>query len=303
MSIYYFYGPDTYAAREAIDDLARQEQAQIKWLDKDDLIEDGPGKWIGQGGGSLFGREVVVVRDPSKLVSTGQSELWQAMKKAPTGTYVMWERGQPKKDGFLFKELSKNGRLFSVLGLEQLSSWLVEEAQKLGAKMDMSAARMMVHRLGSDRWRLMGELEKLALTVMNITMSEVAAVVPEPEQAEIFSVLDAWARGEKAQALRGIRVLLEEGSSEFYVLAMLAYQLRTLFVVRSGMDRGLKQFEVVREAKIKSYSVQKNWEAAKRRPAAVWRDALTRVLATDFAIKQGRVDARTGVLMLVVGLG
>lgn len=300
MSIYYFYGPDTYAAREAIDGLVEREKAQIKWLDKDDLIEDGPGKWIGQGGGSLFGREVVVVRDPSKLGSAGQSELWQAMKNAPAGTYVIWERGQPKKDGVLFKELSKNERLFPALGVEQISNWIIEEAQKLGAKIDTGAARMMVQRLGSDRWRLMGELEKLALTVTNVTMSEVMAAVAEPEQAEIFSVLDAWARGEKARALRGIQVLLEEGNGEFYILAMLAYQLRTLFVVRSGMDRGLKQFEVVREAKIKSYSVQKNWEAAKRRPAVVWRDALTRVLATDFAIKQGRVDARTGVLMLVV---
>jgi len=168
--------------------------------------------------------------------------------------------------------------------------------------MDVNAARTMVQRLGSDRWRLIGELEKLALTVINITVAEVTAVVPEPEQAEIFSVLDALARGEKGRAIEGIQVLLEEGNGEFYILAMLAYQLRTLFVVRSGIDQGLKQFEVVREAKIKSYSVQKNWEVAKRRPAVVWRDALTRVLATDWAIKQGRMDARTGVLMLVAGL-
>jgi DNA polymerase-3 subunit delta len=301
--ILYYYGPDTYAAREAINVLARQEKAQIKWLDRDDLIEDGPGKWIGQGGGSLFGREVIVARDPSKLGSAGQTELWQAMIKSPSGTYVIWERAQPKKDGVLFKGLSKSGRMFPVLGIEQLSSWLVVEAQELGATMDVNAARMMVQRLGSDRWRLIGELEKLALTVTKITTSEVMAAVPEPEQAEIFSVLDAWARGEKARALKGIGVLLEEGNGEFYILAMLAYQLRTLFMVRSGIDQGLKQFEVVREAKIKSYSVQKNWEAAKRRPAVVWRDALTRVLATDFAIKQGRVDARTGVLMLVMGLG
>ena len=303
MSIYYFYGPDTYAAREAIDVLAGQEKAQIKWLDRDDLIEDGPGKWIGQGGGSLFGREVIVARDLSKLGSVGQTELWQAMKKSPSGTYVIWERVQPKKDGVLFKSLSKSGRMFPVLGIEQLSSWLVEEAKKLGTKMDVNAARTMVQRLGSDRWRLIGELEKLALTVINITVAEVTAVVPEPEQAEIFSVLDALARGEKGRAIEGIQVLLEEGNGEFYILAMLAYQLRTLFVVRSGIDQGLKQFEVVREAKIKSYSVQKNWEVAKRRPAVVWRDALTRVLVTDWAIKQGRMDARTGVLMLVAGLG
>ncbi len=303
MSIYYFYGPDTYAAREEIGALAVQQNARIRWLDKEDLIEDGPGKWIGQGGGSLFGREIVVVRDPGKLSVAGQTLLLEAMQKASAGTYVLWERGELKKQEPLFKELGANAKLWPLLGTERLSSWLKEEAEKLGAVMDIEAARMIVERAGQDRWILKGELEKLALTVKKITTAEVAMAVPESEQAEIFSVLDALARGEKRRAINGIQVLLLEGNGEFYILAMLAYQLRTLFIVRAGIDRGLKQFEIVREARIKSYSVQKNWEAAKRRTAPAWRDALTRVLATDFAIKQGKVDARTGVLMLVAGLG
>ena len=302
MSIYYFYGPDTYAAREEIGAMAVREKAQIRWLDKDDLIEEGPAKWIGQGGGSLFGREVIVVRDASKLLAAGQFELLQAMKHASAGTYVIWERGPAKKDGPLFKELGASARLWSVLGKDQLSGWLKQKAQKLGVEMELGAARILVERVGHDRWRLLGELEKLALTKTKISSADVMDVWPEIEQAEIFAILDALARGEKARAIKGIQVLLEEGNGEFYILAMLAYQLRTLFIVRSGLDRGLKQFEIVREFKIKSYSVQKNWEAAKRRPAQMWRDALTRVLATDFAIKQGRVDARTGVLMLVAGL-
>ena len=39
-----------------------------------------------------------------------------------------------------------------------------------------------------------------------------------------------------------------------------------------------------------------------RRLKAAERETLTRVLATDFAIKQGKLDARTGVTMLVSSL-
>lgn len=300
--ILYYYGPDTYAAREAIGALAEKERAQIRWLDKEELMEDGPAKWIGQGGGSLFGKEMVVMREPSKLSASGQTELLEALQKSPAGVYVMWDKGEPRKDGPVFKELGIRAQIFPNLGVDRLSGWLVEKAKGLGSAMDLEAARMLVERVGADRWKLTGELEKLALSAAKITVSEVMAAVPEPEQAEIFSVLDALARGEKSKAIKGIQILLKEGSGEFYILAMLAYQIRTLFMVRSGMDRGLKQFEIVKEYKVKQYSVQKCWDAAKRRPATAWRDALTRVLATDYAIKQGKVDARTGVLMLVVGL-
>jgi DNA polymerase-3 subunit delta len=179
---------------------------------------------------------------------------------------------------------------------------LVEQAERREARLGREASEVLVERVGLNKWNLESELEKLLLVKKEVTEDDVREVIPASLQAEIFSVLGALAQGKRAEAIEGVSKLLEEGNSEFYVLSMMAYQFKVLFMVRAGIDRGKRQFEVVKETGIKQYAVQKSWEVAKRKPAAFWRAALTRVLATDFAIKQGRVDAKTGVLMLVVGL-
>jgi len=302
MTIYYFYGEDTYAAREEIGQLADKEEARIRWLDKEDVVEQGAGQLLSQGGGGLFGREIVVVREPSAMAASTQDELVAALKVAPEGVYVLWDRAEPKKRGVVYKEFGRLARQFIVPSSGELVRGLVAWAKEDGVEMDVAAAHLLVERVGLSRWELMSELEKLMLRHKKITEELVRENTSETMQAEIFNVLDALVRGDRERAILGVKTILEEGNSEFYLLSMLAYQLRTLFVVRAAIDLGERQFDVVKEAKMKQYSVQKSWEAAKRRPAAFWREALTRVLATDFAIRQGKVEARTAVLMLVVGL-
>ena len=83
---------------------------------------------------------------------------------------------------------------------------------------------------------------------------------------------------------------------------MLAYQFRTLLAVKDGILAKQREFEIVRAAKLHPYVVQKSMPVARRWERNALLAALTRILATDFAIKQGKVEARTGLLLLVLGL-
>lgn len=302
MAIHYFYGEDTYAAREAVDNLAEKEEAELRWFDNNDLVEYGSAYVAMQGSGGLFGKEILVIRDPGEMASSVQDELVIALKSVKGGQYVLWDRNKPKRRLKVYKEFGRQGRQFTMPDIRTLSSWLVELAKEKQVQLGFEAARLLIDRVGLSRWELILELEKLSLVKDIITEDDVKAAVSASAQAEIFSTLDALARGERERAIEAIKILLEDGNGEFYILSMLVYQFRTLFAIRSGIDRGKKQFDVVRETGMKQYAVQKNWDLAKKQPAVFWRSALTRVLATDFAIRQGRVDARTGVLMLVLGL-
>jgi len=302
MPVLYFYGEDTYAAREAIGVLAEKEEVRVRWVDKEELTGQGAGQVVAQGGGGLFGKEMVVVRDPSELAKGAQEELARALQAAGSGLFVLWDRVEPKKNQVVCKEYARQGRRFAVPEVRDLCGWLVKLAKDRQVELDYRVAQLLVDRVGLSRWELAAELEKLALVKKEIGEREVSEAVPASAQAEVFAVLDALARGAKERVVAGINNLLAQGNGEFYILSMLAYQFKTLLVVRRGIDQGKKQFEIVRESGLKQYSVQKNWEAARRRPAEFWRAALTRVLATDYAIRQGKVDARTGVLMLVAGL-
>lgn len=307
--IYYFYGENTYAARQAIDELAKEQQARVRLLDREDFEDKAPADWLRQGVVGLFGSEVVVVRGVGDLPKGLQKDVWEAVREgeggpaSPTGGHcVLWDRGKPDRRSVIFKGLKTAAREFALPEPREAIVWLAEEAKQRDGEIENEAARLLVDRVGVDGWRLISELEKLLLGGKKVTASMVEQTVPPIMMAEIFSMLEALTAGDKKQAVKSVEVLLAGGDNEFYILSMLAYQFRTLLKVRVGIDRGKGQIDVARDGGMKLYSVQKNWQHARRFSQDYLRTALTKILATDFAIKRGKVDQRTALLMLVLGL-
>lgn len=299
--VHYFYGEDTYRARREIDKLAEENRARVRWLDRADFEDKSPGEILGRGSRGLFGQELLVLRDFTELPAALQSDVLDALDKGVT-LCVLWGRTSPDKRLAVHRRFGKQGRAFDLPAPPAAAEWLVAEAKERGGQIDVTAARELVERVGTDGWGLITELEKLLVTHKKITVEVVVKTVPEAPSAEIFSMLDALTRGKKQSVIRSVEILLDEGNSEFYILSMLAYQFRTLLAVRRGIDRGQDQMTIAKEEKINPYSVQKNYIHAQRFPVGYWRGALTRILATDFSIKQGKIDQRTGLMMLVLNL-
>jgi len=298
----YYYGEDTYGARQAIDVLAREEGTRIRWLDRDDLEEHAPAEWISRGSQGLFGREMLVARDVSNLPVGLQDDLLKALAAAPRTLCLLWDRGRVDKRSKLYRAVKSLAREFRLLEPSVVVQWLQEEAARRGGKVTDDAAQVLVERVGVDRWRLISELEKLLIVSDEVTRESVVSSVPVAPSAEIFTVLDSLVRGDKARVVGGVKLLLQEGNNECYILSMLAYQFRTLLTIRIGIDQGQSEGEIVRSGPLKPYSVSKNFRHAQGLSRSYLRAALAKILATDFAIRQGRVQARTGLLMLVIGL-
>jgi DNA polymerase-3 subunit delta len=300
--LHYFYGGDTYGAREAIDGLAQEQKAKIHWLDSDDFSERTPAEWLGQGSGGLFGNELFVVRGVGELSVGLQRELLDVLEKENAAQCVLWERGEPDKRGTTYRRLKASARAFMPMKPLEVEGWLVKEAQKREGKIDIDAAKELVNRVGVDRWRLIGELERLLLMAEHVNRQVVVENVFAKVNAQIFFMLDALVAGNKRQVMQDVQVLLAEGNSEFYLLSMLAYQFRTLLIIRLGIDKGYGQDKIAQESKLNHYSIQKSYAQANRFSQEYLRSALARILATDFAIKRGKVEARTGLMMLTLGL-
>lgn len=285
----YFYGDDSYAAREEIKGLAEKQKAQIEWLASDTLTPQEVTVRLAQGGDSLFGKKMLVVREASRLPAAVQERL---VAPANDSGVVAWDEGQPDRRSLVYRTWKDQAREFSAPAEIELIAWLQQEAKRREVTLEDAAGRAMVERLRSDRWRLLSELERLSLVHTEITLDTVEQEVDaQAEGGEVFELLAALVRGERQETIKQLKGLLESGESEFYVLSMLAYQFRMLYLVARGQTGGLKAGVVRRSSAV-----------ARQRPAAAWLENLTRVVATDFAIKQGKTDPRTGVTMLVLGL-
>lgn len=297
----YFYGEDIYAAGEAVTAYAVELKATVRWVDGEDLKQRPFSEWLDRGGSSLFGKEVIILRDPAALPKAAQEQVVAAIKEGRE--FVAWDRVTPDKRSALFKALKKHSQEFPQPDSNTLARWIVTQAQQRGGSIEQSAAAELVRRAGPDKWRLISELEKILLTHETISRQHVEeAAPPAALEGEIFALLDALSVGNLPRATTLMEALLEEGESEFYIISMLAYQLRTLLAIRTAQDQGTPVSAIAKQTGLHPYVVEKNTPAVRRLSAADMLAALTKIMATDFAIKQGKLDQRTGLIMLITSL-
>lgn len=291
MGVYYFAGEDTYAARQALGVLANEQRATFYWREAEDLKQLSPMAWLGQGV-SLFGNTLTVFKDAQQLAASLQEQLITLLQeRTTTSLVVVWERRVPDRRSRLWKQWGKQARLFSYLTERELIGWLITTAREQGSELQPVAAQQLVQQYGFNRWRLLRELEKLTVRKKTIVVGDLEREGSQVE-ASIFAALELLALGQAARALQQFERLWEAGESELYILTMLAYQFRVLAAIKSGQT-----------AEFKPFVIQKNSARARRWTREAVTAALTKILATDFAIKQGKMDPRTGVTMLVVSLG
>ncbi len=297
----YFYGEDTYGAREAIVKTAHDKNATIVWLDRDSLLDHAlTDIFSGQTG--LFGLTLTIFRDPSTLPQNLLGELVELIKQSKNANTILWDRTKPDRRSVFWKTCQKFSREFPALSSLQLCSWLAMLAKKQHGTIDLKAARHLVSRIGPDRWRLLSELDRLLLINDSVTEELVKKEVTDQTVTDIFPLLDFLSNGDQKNVIKHLELLLEQGDSELYILSMLAYQFRVLLMVNYGLRLGKNLREISSEGKLHPYVVEKNSRAAATFTNQYLQDTLTKIMATDVAIKQGKLDARTGLIMLISGL-
>lgn len=296
--LHYFYGEDTYRARQAIAALAQQHRATIRWLDHDDLQHQSVADTLGQSAG-LFGATLLVVRDVSRLPMALQAQLLEFSQSHPQALAVLWDRTPVRRPSLLMKRLAAQSFLYEPR--MSTAAWLNQAVQARGGTIAPSAALLLIDRLGSDRWQLLAVVEKMLITHTAITPAVVAAETQAAGDAEIFAVLTAIVN-QRPHVLGSIKTLLAQGNSELYILSMLAWQFKVLTQVRQGSEAGLTPAAIASRYQLKPFVVAKSLAVVTTVSSEQLLGFLTRILATDVVIKQGRVDARTGLLMLVVSL-
>lgn len=284
VGVAYFTGEDTYAARQAIEALAKEKKARIEWREAEELRRLPAQEWVGQGA-SLFGVTLTVLKDVQRLPASLQEQLVTLLTDG-----VVWERKSPDRRSRVWKQWGKQAQLFTYPPPSELTTWLVAAAKKKGSEITPAAAQRLIEHYGFDRWRLLTELEKLTVRNDTIELKDLEEWLGQTETS-IFAALEALALGKAGSALAQFERLWEAGESELYVLTMLAYQFRVLAAIKTGDTADFKPFVI-----------QKNEARARRWSRAAAVAGLTKILATDFAIKQGKMDPRTGVTMLVLSL-
>jgi DNA polymerase-3 subunit delta len=118
-----------------------------------------------------------------------------------------------------------------------------QEAEKLtrdaGFRIDPAALDLLVEALAADIARIAVEIEKLALFASGRTVNvdDIAALVPDARASNIFALVNAMGRRDRARSLEILDALTREGEYLPLALSFLSTQFRMALVAR---EAGLK---------------------------------------------------------------
>lgn len=138
---------------------------------------------------------------------------------------------------------------FTPLTEWEAPRWLQTRARKAGKKLTPKAAAFLTERVGLDEQALGQELEKLILYAgesTTIDVAEVEQVASAQRTFTSFELMRLVGRKDTSRALTALRKLLLAGEAPLAILGLLARQVRLIWQVKDGMERGVTVSELGR---------------------------------------------------------
>ena len=254
----------------------------------------------GSGGGRRSGRRAATA-------SGAWTQLVDAVPTLPDTTLLIFVDGDVQQSNPLLRTLSEHCDVHreATPNAQALLQWIKQRAEDKGSGITPPAMQVLAELVGGDLWTIDRELEKLSLyaTGRSISDNDVRAMVPYAQEANIFAAVDAIMDGRPGPALRSLMQLMEDGQEPLYIIAMIERQLRLIALARDLTDRGVSQPDLGRRMGTNSdFVVRKTLGQARRLTLDQIRGKYRRLLESDLAIKQGRLEPSLSLQLLVADL-
>jgi DNA polymerase-3 subunit delta len=188
----------------------------------------------------------------------------------------------------------------------RLIDWVTRRVRAQQRRITPEAARMLVESLGDDLRMLASEIDKLGTAVGEggeIGPGDVRALTPVARQSRVFDLTDALARRDTSVALALLHELLANGESPLGIVALTAFQTRTLMQVKLLSDSGMPAHQIASAAAIAPFIVEKSVRLARRFTFAQLEAAHRALLEIDTSLKRSRMTPELALDLLVLEFG
>lgn len=193
---------------------------------------------------------LLLVRNFELLPTDQQKKLAAALTSIPPTNHVILVTGAGEKGKTiklqvdLTRGVDKNGIIFDCAPLNETeaTAWINSTLAEWGQKMESSAAKMLLSRVGSDIRRVQIELEKLSLLAGNdkmIRREQVEMMTPKLAEESVFNLTNALVARDARRAMDIIYELIEEQMEQpFAIFALISWQFRMIWQTKILLDAG-----------------------------------------------------------------
>lgn len=136
--------------------------------------------------------------------------------------------------------------------------WVIDEADKLGFKLDKKTAQFLVQRVGVDQWQLANSIDRLSL-IDDVTIESITDLIDANPVENVFNLFETALSGDMGK-LRQIIRNLEQTEDVYRLFALLSAQVFQLAAVATA----LKTDNVTKDFGVHPYVVSKLEPIAKK---------------------------------------
>lgn len=307
--IIFLYGDDAYRAREKLNEIVVQYKAVKKsalnliYIDaKETDFTDFYNHFKIS---SMFAQTKLIVVKNLFADKIFQEDFVKEIKKLQSlkDVILVHEPQAPDQRLKLFKVLLKEVKCqeFKLLDGKDIKTWAQKEVEKLGGKINNDALDLLVSYVGSDLWRLAGELQKLVnyKTGTIIKKMDVELMVRPNLQTDIFKTIDALAQKNSNLALTLLHKHLAGDDNPLYLLSMIAFQFKNLLVVKELSEKGLMYASIVKQSGLHPFVVKKSYFLCRQFSLEELKNIYKQIFQIDSDIKIGKIEAETALDMFV----
>lgn len=197
---------------------------------------------------------------------------------------------------------------FDFLKGIQLQKWVAKEFESRDKKISSQGVKALIAQEGNESWRLATTIEMLANYVSDAPVSalDVAKFKTLKSEANIFAFIDSLSSGPPAQA--GLRrqaftLLYQElksGQEAQYILTMIAYQLRTLLMVKDASKNSESADQISKKTGLKPFVVSKCLRALAKIDLPELIASYRRLGQIELASKRGLMDIEDALYRFVL---
>ncbi|MEE6634898.1 DNA polymerase III subunit delta [Limosilactobacillus pontis] len=179
------------------------------------------------------------------------------------------------------------------LNEQQARQQVVGRLMGAGFQIDQAAVDELVRRTNADYGLMIANLAKLKLLAYqdkHITQAQVAALVPQSLDENVFDLVTAVLRHDQVQALDLYHQLLAGQQQPLRINAVLVGQFRLLIQLKVLSRRGLSQGNLAKQLNVHPYRVKLGLQTARRFSLLALENAYLGLIRIERALKTTQRD-------------
>ena len=178
---------------------------------------------------------------------------------------------------------------------------MTREFENNSAKIASDALDLLVGFVGNDLWQMGNEINKLSSYKAGaiIKREDVETMVKPNIENDIFKTIDALVSKNKKLALSLLHKHIDDGDPPLKLLAMIAYQFRTLLIIKDLQDKKQPYGAIAKKSGLHPFTVQKNYYLCNQFSIDQLKKIYHKIFKIDFDIKTGKIEAEMALDLLI----